>query len=139
MTETPAAAVGNPATPADGSEVVDRAPIKANWHINGTQGIVIPESLLPKDADGKPLPVPPDSSIEARIATFRSFGVDESVLQQVREGKPVSEQEYVLAQHKKTSLMQDRAWVQKYLDGDQDARRTMAMISIILGSKIKEG
>jgi hypothetical protein len=74
----------------------------------------------------------------ARIATFRSFGVGEDVLEQVRSGKPVSEQEYTLAQHKKTSLMQDRAWVQKYLDGDQDARRTMAMISIILGSKIKE-
>jgi hypothetical protein len=135
VTETPAPA---PAA-ADGAAADGGGtPIKANWYIHNTQGIVIPESLLPTDADGKPLPLAPDPSIEARINTFRGFGVGEDVLEQVRAGKPVSEQEYNLAQHKKTSLMQDKAWVQKYFDGDQEARRTMATISIILGSKIKE-
>lgn len=138
MTETPAPAPA-PADGASADGAVEPAPIKVNWYINSTQGIVIPESLLPKDADGKPLPLAPDPSIEFRINTFRGFGVGEDVLEQVRAGKPVSEQEYNLAQHKKTSLMQDKAWVQKYFDGDQEARRTMAMISIILGSKIKEG
>jgi hypothetical protein len=80
----------------------------------------------------------PDRALEMRVNTFRSYGVPEVVLEQVRAGKPVTEQEYTLAQAKKSSLMQDKGWVQKYLDGDQDARRTMAMISIILGSKIKE-
>ena len=63
----------------------------------------------------------------------------EDILAQVREGKPVSAQEYELAEHKRTSLMSDKGFVQKYLDGDSESRRTMALISIILGSKIKEG
>ena len=94
--------------------------------------------MLPKGEDGKPLPAAPDPSVDIRINMWRGFGVGEDVLAQVREGKPVSAQEYELAQHKRTSLMSDRAWVGKYLDGDMEARRTMSLISIILGSKIKE-
>jgi hypothetical protein len=143
MTDNAGAAGGGAASGAaagDGSpgDGIDRAPIKANWHINGTQGIVIPESLSPKGEDGKPLPPAPDPSVDIRISMWRSYGVGEDVLAQVREGKPVSAQEYELAQHKRTALMSDRAWVGKYLDGDVKARRQMALVSIILGSKIGE-
>jgi hypothetical protein len=127
-------------SPAAGTrEPVEPPPIKATFHINNTQGIVIPESLLPKDADGKPLPPSPDPSVDIRIGMWRSHGVGEDILAQVREGKPVSAREYELAEHKRTSLMSDKGFVQKYLDGDSESRRTMALISIILGSKIKEG
>jgi hypothetical protein len=128
MTEAPQGTL--PAAGAD-TPPADQQKVDIKFHIG--KGINLPEGSLP--AGWTPAV---DPSVDLRINTFRSLGVGEDVLEQVRAGKPVSEQEYTLAQHKKTSLMQDKAWVAKFLDGDQDARRTMAMISIILGSKIKE-
>jgi hypothetical protein len=114
-----------PATPAD---ISDAPKINVGFHFG--QGVAVPEHMKAGAVS------PADAARALTADTFRSFGVDEAVLAQ--RGQPVSETEYKLAQHRKTSLMQDRTWVQKYLDGDQEARRTMATLSIILGSQIKK-
>jgi hypothetical protein len=128
MSEAAAAAA---APAAQGGSQPEQQKVDVKFHIGGA--INLPEGSLP--AGFTPTA---DPSVDLRINTFRSLGVSEPVLDQVRAGKPISRMEYDLAQHKKTSLMQDKAWVAKYLDGDQDARRTMATLSIILGSKIRE-
>jgi hypothetical protein len=118
--------------PIPGREPVEQPPIKANFHINTTQGIQVPESLFP---DGK---IPAPVVDERHLDTYRKFGVGEDVIKQVAERHPVSEGEYRLAQYKSASLKNDPAFVRRYLDGGVEERRTMMTLSIILSSKIRE-
>jgi hypothetical protein len=118
-------------TPITGREPVEQPPIKAVWHINQTQGIVIPESLYP---DGK---APAPTVDERHLETYRQFGVGEDVIKQIAERRPVSEAEYRLAQHKSSALKSDPVFVRRYLEGGVEERRTMMTLSIILGSQIK--
>jgi len=90
--------------PAGTREPVEAPPIKAVFHVNKTQGIGIPDSLIPKDADGKPVTPAADPLAERQLETYRRFGVSEDVIKQVAERKPVSETEYRLAQHRLESL-----------------------------------
>jgi hypothetical protein len=122
--------------PIAGREPVEAPPIKANFHISNVQGIQVPESLLPKGEDGKPLLTP--AVDERQLETYRKFGVGEDVIKQVAERHPVSETEYRLAQHKLASLKGDPSFVRKYLDGGVEERRIMMTLSVILGSIRKE-
>jgi hypothetical protein len=117
---------------------VEQPPIKATFIINGTQGIQVPESLIPKGQDGKALPAPADPLLERQLDTYRRFGVGEDVIAQVAARQPVSEAEYQLALHKSAALKSDPAFVKRYLDGGVEERKTMMTLSIILGSRIKE-
>lgn len=119
-------------------EPIEPPPIKAVFHVNKTQGIGIPDSLIPKGADGKPVAAAPDPLAERQLETYRKFGVGEDVIKQVSERHPVSAEEYRLAQHRSAALKNDPAWVKRYLDGGVEERRTMMTLSIILGSKIKD-
>lgn len=113
-------------------EPVEAPPIKAVFHINNTQGIHVPEHLFP---EGKaPAPVVD----ERQLDTYRKSGVSEDVIKQVADRRPVTPEEYRLAQHRSDALKRDPAFVKRYLEGGVDERRTMMTLSIILGSKIKE-
>jgi hypothetical protein len=85
--------------------------------------------------------VVPDGTPQARadIAdTWAGFAdLPAEVLQQVRERRPVSTEEYQRAAAEKKQLFRDKEWVRKYFDGDRAARRQMALISIILGSEVR--
>lgn len=75
---------------------------------------------------------------ESVVNTWSNFAdLPPEVLQQVRERRPVSADEFKLAQAERKRLMADREFVKKYFDGDRDARRRMSLVSIILGSEIK--
>jgi hypothetical protein len=125
----------NPAAPA-GREPIEPQPIKATFHVNNMQGIQVPDSLIPKGEDGKPLPAAPDPLVDRHIESYRAQGVAEDVLQQLRDRKPVSQEEYNLAQHRSRALKSDPAFVKRYLDNGVEERRIMATLSIILGSSI---
>lgn len=58
------------------------------------------------------------------------------VLAQVRERRPVSADEYRAAVHAKERMLGDREWAKRYMDGGRAERREMALVSIILGSRI---
>lgn len=116
--------------PAPGATSAE--PEKMNIKIHFGQGVAVPESMKAGAVSSA------EPMREMAIETFRGMGVDEAVLQQARERTPITEHEFNLAQHKLTSLKQDRAWVQKYLQGDMECRRVMGTLSILLGSPIKE-
>jgi hypothetical protein len=86
--------------------------------------------------------VVPDGTPQARenIAdTWAGFAdLPADVLQQVRERRPVTAEEYQHAAAEKKLLFRDKDWVRKYFDGDRAARTKMALISIIiLGSEVR--
>jgi hypothetical protein len=115
-----------PKTPADTAPATQ----KITFHFG--QGVQVPEGMKEGAVSSA------DVIREKTLDTFRGMGVPEEVLQQARARTPVSRREYELAQHKRASLLKDRGWVAKYLDNDQEARRTMGTLSIILGSNIKD-
>lgn len=127
MTESVAASDLQHRTVAPGATDAEPGTIQ-KIAIHFGQGVPVPE--------GYTVVSNADAMREATADTFRAMGVDEAVLAQ--RGQPVSATEYKLAQFKKTSLFQDVAWRERYLNGDVEARRTMATLSIILGSSIKE-
>ncbi|QQN62119.1 hypothetical protein JIR23_21205 [Bradyrhizobium diazoefficiens] len=125
-------------TEPQGREPVQAPPIKASFEINGRQGIQLPESMLPKDADGKPMRVASDKFADQHLEAYRAQGVGEDVLQQLRDRKPVSAEEQSLARHRLNALKADPEWSRKYLAGGAEERKTMATLSIILGSPTAE-
>lgn len=89
---------------------------------------------------GVQINVAPDSTAAARESVadvWRGWGVPEDVLQQVRERRPVSADEYKRALALKKQFHGSKDWVRKLFDGDIEARRQSALISIILGSEIQ--
>jgi hypothetical protein len=101
-------------------------PQKMTIAVHYGQGVTPPEGAVPSA----------DVMLERTADVFRSYGVDEAVLQQ--RGQPVSREEYTLAEHRKSSLVRDKGFVARWMDGDVEALKTMATLSIILGSKIKD-
>jgi hypothetical protein len=107
-------------------------PAKQKITIHFGQGVTVPDDMKANAVSSA------EPMREMVIETFRGMGVDEAVLQQARERTPITQHEYNLAQHKLASLKQDRAWVEKYLQGNMECRRVMGTLSILIGSPIKE-
>jgi hypothetical protein len=90
------------------------------------------QALTPK----APLPSDP-TSVETAIDHLRAHAdIPEEVAQQLRDNKPVSIAEYRLAEQMKVKLFRDKAWVQRYLDDDRQAATEIALVNIILSSKV---
>jgi hypothetical protein len=121
----PAAAAATTAAPSGAT-----ATQKVTIHYG--HGVAVPEEMKANAVSSA------EPMRELIVETFRGMGVDEAALQQARERTPITEHEYNLAQHKLASLKQDRAWVQRYLNGDMECRRVMGTLSILIGSPIKE-
>lgn len=77
----------------------------------------------------------------ARVGTaemLRAAGVgDEAVIRQVLTGQAVTQQEHAAATETKARLMKDKAFVEKYMTGDDEAKRTMTLLNIVASSQIK--
>jgi hypothetical protein len=69
----------------------------------------------------------------------RQADLPAEVLQQVREQRPVSLDEYKAAAAELARLKKDRAFVARYMDGDRAAATRMALCHIIIGSPIQQG
>jgi hypothetical protein len=89
---------------------------------------------------GLQIMVKPDSTPGARqdvLDTWSRFAdLPSDVLEQVRERQPVSESEYKRALALKKQLHSDKDWVTRFFNGNVEARRQSALISIILSSEI---
>jgi uncharacterized membrane protein len=68
---------------------------------------------------------------------LREIGIPEPAIAQALKGDGVSEQEYRLAEAWKTRHMKDLGFVEKYLNGDTEAREKMTMVNIIISGGIK--
>jgi hypothetical protein len=130
MSTEPAAGASDLMQPGTAPAKTPAAPETMNIKFHFGQGVAVPEHMKAGAVS------PADEARALTAETFRAFGVDEAVLAQ--RGQAVSEAEYKLAQHKLASLKNDRAWVQRYFQGDTECRRIMGTLSIILGSPIKE-
>ena len=93
------------------------------------------QALTPKT----PMPSDP-SSVEQAIDFLRERAdIPEQVADQLRKNMPVSAQEYRLAEQLKGKLFRDRSWVKKYLDGDREAATQIALVNVILSSRVVGG
>jgi hypothetical protein len=124
--------------PTGGREPVEAPPIRATFTINTGQGIQVPESLLPKGEDGKPLLTPSDPYANRHLERYRRVGVDEASLQQYREGKPISRQEHDLTQYKIDALKRDPVFSRNYLDGRAEETRIFSQLHKHLSLPIKK-
>jgi hypothetical protein len=68
----------------------------------------------------------------------RTADISDEVAQQIRDQSPVSRDEFKKAEQEKKRLMSDKEFVTKWLAGDRAARTRMALVSVILGSRIAD-
>jgi hypothetical protein len=86
----------------------------------------------------QPAPADP-SSREQFIDWIRNYAeISEEVAEQIRSDRPVSAHEHRLAQQRKETMMRDKEWCKLYLDNDRDARTEMALVNIILSSRVRD-
>jgi len=71
----------------------------------------------------------------AHLGTMTDISAD--VLDHVRTGASVSEDEYRLAVAKKNSLFGDPEWRAQYLAGNHEAKKQKVLLDVILASPIK--
>lgn len=64
---------------------------------------------------------------------------DTAIIKQVLTGGEVTPQEHAAAIARKSELMADAAWTDRYLKGGAAEKREMTLISIVLSSPVKQG
>jgi hypothetical protein len=64
--------------------------------------------------------------------------ISDAVADQIRNDLPVSPAEYKLASQRKDQLFRDQAWIGRYNAGDRQAVNDLALINIILASRIRD-
>jgi hypothetical protein len=69
---------------------------------------------------------------------LRSLGADDGVIRQVLAGQPVSKEERASAAATKDRLLKDSTFVDKYTAGNEEARRQVTLLNVILSSPIKQ-
>jgi hypothetical protein len=80
---------------------------------------------------------PNPAEIQQRLDSWATFAdLSPEVITQLKNGQPVTKQEYDMAKQTKARLMSDKAWCARYLDGGRAERQQMSLISIILSSQI---
>jgi hypothetical protein len=68
----------------------------------------------------------------------RTSDISDEVAQQIRDQSPVSWNEFKKAEQEKKRLMGDVEFVKQWLAGNRAARTRMALVSVILGSRITD-
>jgi hypothetical protein len=91
------------------------------------------QALTPK----RPQPTDPTSAEQAIDFLRERADIPENVADQIRNNEPVTFQERRLAEQMRAKLFRDKSWVQRYLDGDREAATQIALINVILSSRVK--
>jgi hypothetical protein len=63
--------------------------------------------------------------------------IPDAVLEQIRQGTPVTAREYQLAVEQRRRLFDDKGWVEKYLNGDRACRTQMTLCEVIIASRVE--
>lgn len=69
---------------------------------------------------------------ETRADMLRADGLNDEQSYQILNGRPIPLAERRYHEQELARLKQDKAWVQKYFDGDREARRQMRMLTAAL-------
>jgi hypothetical protein len=86
---------------------------------------------------GGPTPEAQRAEQADHLGTLSDLSAD--VLDHVRTGAPVSQDEYRMAVAKKDSLFSDASWRDKYFAGNHEAKQQKLLLDVILSSPIKLG
>src|SRR5262249_39658546 len=84
-----------------------------------------------------------NTELATRLAALQRHGLPDlnsevgKDLLAVMSGKPISVEVRRAAEAKRAAMMADRAFVQKYLDGDQEARRQFTTVSVLLAGQVE--
>jgi hypothetical protein len=76
--------------------------------------------------------------MEQTLADFRGLGLRPEVIEEARQGAPVSQYEHDEVVGLKNRLFADQAWVARYMRGDREAARQMALMQIVLASPVRQ-
>lgn len=84
-------------------------------------------------------PAKPDAPVDqSTIEYARQAGISDDIIDHhLVKQTPISQQEYEGAVRWRSSHLRDKAWVDKYLSGDIQARKEMTLANILVNSPIK--
>jgi hypothetical protein len=83
------------------------------------------------------------AELAGRIMTLQKFGLPDlnsevgKDLLAVMSGKPISVETRRAAEAKRSALMADKGFVQKYMDGDQEARRVFMTVNVLMAAQVE--
>jgi hypothetical protein len=89
------------------------------------------------------LATPDESEFVTRMAALQKFGLPSpdteagKDLLEVISGKPISIETRRAVEAKRSQLMADKGFVQKYLDGDAEARRVFTTINVLMAAQVE--
>lgn len=81
-------------------------------------------------------PTPEAQRIETAEHLSLTADLPPAVIEQIRQGQPVSLSEYRLAAGRRRALMDDPAFVARYMNNDAAARREMLLLNVIVSSRV---
>jgi hypothetical protein len=79
----------------------------------------------------------PRDEVTEHLQESSGYQLSPEVLQEFRENRPVSPDEYRMAQQRLESRKQDPQWLAKYMRGDHEAKKEFALITSILSRPIR--
>jgi hypothetical protein len=74
--------------------------------------------------------------LASSVETLREAGIGDEAIRQALNGDPVSAEERRQVEHFKTARFGDEEWRRALLSGDHEARRELALMSIVLGAEV---
>jgi hypothetical protein len=83
------------------------------------------------------------TELGARLAALQRHGLPDlgsdvgKDLLDCMSGKPISAEVRRAAESKRAAMMSDKAWVQRYLDGDQEARRQFTTVNVLMAAQVE--
>ncbi|WP_213740945.1 hypothetical protein [Bradyrhizobium sp. dw_411] len=138
-----------PAVPADvAAASVRKAELMANPEWRGkylendatarAEMTALHQVILGTNPDAGPIDPHAQEHSSDVLEHAREMGVSEEVVQQIKEGKPVSQFEHDSVQRWKNSHMKDPAFLSKFFDGDFEARKQVFLANVTLSLPIKQ-
>jgi len=74
----------------------------------------------------------------AAAAALKEQGLEEAVIRQALEGRPVTRAEFAAAEKAKASLMRNQSFVSQFLAGNGEQREIVTRLDIILSSPVED-
>jgi hypothetical protein len=81
----------------------------------------------------------PVEEVASMIGSLENFtSLSPEVVEQLKNGGPVSAEEQRWAKQQKSQLLQDRQWAERYLEGGRAERQQMVLLNTILTSPTRK-
>jgi hypothetical protein len=105
--------------------------------LNGDVGATNEWRLINDHLWQQPQFTQPRDEVTEHLQASSGYQLSDEVLAEFRENRPVSPAEYKLAQQRLDSRKNDPTWLAKYMRGDHEAKKEVALINSILSRPIR--